>query len=101
MHNRFLGFVAHVRKAEGLALDRAVTGIDDEMMFFAQLFCHRENVDAFVVFHAGERFGAVTILGEEVEAGAADPVVDEGVGADVPGEARFQSLLEDFIELGL
>jgi hypothetical protein len=35
MGNRFLGFIAHVGKAEGLAFDLAVAAVDDEMMFFA------------------------------------------------------------------
>ena len=35
--NGFLGFVAHVGKAEALAFDFAVTAVDNEMMFFAQV----------------------------------------------------------------
>ena len=46
-------------------------------MFFAQLLRHRQNVDAFAVFHASEGLGAETVFGEQVEAGAADPGVDE------------------------
>ena len=34
--NRLFRFVTHVGEAEGLALDFAVAGIDDEMMFLAQ-----------------------------------------------------------------
>ena len=37
MRNRFLGFVAHVGEAKGFALDFAVAGIDDEMMFGPQI----------------------------------------------------------------
>ena len=37
MRDGFLGFIAHVGKAEGLAFDFAVAAVDDEMMFFAQV----------------------------------------------------------------
>jgi hypothetical protein len=37
MRNGFLGFVAHVGKAKGLAPDFAVTGVDDEMVFRPQV----------------------------------------------------------------
>jgi hypothetical protein len=35
MRDGFLGFIAHVGEAEGLAFDFAVAAVDDEMMFFA------------------------------------------------------------------
>lgn len=87
MRNCFFGFVPHVGEAESFALDWAVTGIDDDVMFLAQLFGHGEDVDASAVFYAGQRFGAVTLFGEEIEAGAADPIVDERVGFGVTREA--------------
>src|SRR5437667_2768585 len=52
--NCLFGFVAHIGEAEGFALNFAVAGIDDEMMFSAQFFRQFQNVDALVVFHASE-----------------------------------------------
>ena len=83
MRNRFLGFVAHVGEAKGLAFDFAVAGIDDEVVFFAEIPGEFGNVDAAGVFHASQRFRAVTIFGEEIEAAVPDPIVDEGVGPGV------------------
>jgi hypothetical protein len=37
MGNGLFRFVAHIRKAEGFPFEFAVTGIDDEMMFLAQI----------------------------------------------------------------
>lgn len=56
MRNGFLGFVAHVGETEGLTFEFAVTGIDDQVMSFAQFFRHRQNVDVLRVLHAGESF---------------------------------------------
>ena len=79
MRDRFFGFVAHVGEAEGLAFDLAVAGVDDEVMFFAEVAGEFGNVDAAGVFDAGQRLRAVAVLGEEIEAAIADPIVDEGV----------------------
>ena len=56
MRNGFSRFVAHIGEAKRLAAEFAVTGVDDEVMFFAQASRKTDNVDAFVVFDAGERF---------------------------------------------
>src|SRR5437762_6535177 len=53
--NCLFGFVAHIGEAEGFALNFAVAGIDDEMMFSAQFFRQFQNVDALIVFHARDR----------------------------------------------
>src|SRR5437016_2287899 len=79
MHNRFFRFVAHVGEAEGLAFDLAVAGVDDEMVLFAEIAREFRNVDAAGVSNAGQRLGPVALGGKEIEAGAADPVVDESV----------------------
>ena len=55
MGNRVFRFVAHVGEAKGLAFDFAVAWVDDEVMFFAELSRQIDNIDAFVIFHAGER----------------------------------------------
>lgn len=101
MQDGLVSFVAHVREAKCLATNRAVAWIDDEMMFLPQLLRHRQNVDAFIVFHAGEGLGAETVLSEEIEARPADPIVNERVGAGVPGEPRFEAFLKNFAELRL
>ena len=49
MRNGVFCFVAHVGETEGFSAEFAVAGIDDEVMFFAQLFRHRQNVDATIV----------------------------------------------------
>ena len=83
MRNGFFRFVAHVREAEGLAFDLAVAGVDDEMVFFAEIAREFGNVDAAAVFHAGQRFRAVAIPGEKIETTATNPIVDERVDAGV------------------
>ena len=98
MRNRLFGFVAHVGEAEGFALDGAVAGVDDDVMFLAQFFGHGEDIDIFGVFYAGEGLGTVTLFGEKVEAGAADPIVDECVGLGVTREAGVEAFLENFVE---
>ena len=79
MRNGFFRFVAHVREAEGLAFDLAVAGVDDEMVFFAEIAREFGNVDAAAVLYAGQRFGAVAVFGKKIEVAAADPIVDERV----------------------
>ena len=98
MRNCFFGFVAHVGKAEGLTSDFAVTRVDDEVVSFTKFLRKCENIDAFVVLHAGERFRSKSLLGEKVEAGAANPIVHEHVCARVPIKARVEAFLEDFVE---
>jgi hypothetical protein len=56
MRNCRFGFVAHVGETECLASNLAITRIDDEVMFFTKFPRKCENIDAFVVLHAGERF---------------------------------------------
>src|SRR5437763_745387 len=48
-------------------------------MFFPKFPCEFEHVDAFIVFHAGERLRTKSFLGEEIEPGAAHPIVDHCV----------------------
>jgi hypothetical protein len=98
VRNRFFGFVAHVGKAEGLTPDFAVTRVDDEVVSFTKFPCKCENIDAFVVLHAGERFRSKSFLSEKVEAGAANPIVHERVCARVPIKARVEAFVEDFVE---
>ena len=101
MRNRFFSLVAHIREAKSLAADLAVAGIDHQMMFFPQLSRQVQNVDAFIVFHAGERLRAKAFLSEEIESSAAHPIVDERVGPRVPSVTRLEAFLEDFVELRL
>jgi hypothetical protein len=56
MRNGFFGFVAHVGETKRFAAEFAVTGIDDEVMSFAQAFRKIDNVDVPVVRDAGECF---------------------------------------------
>ena len=51
---RFIGKCSPVHLFWG-ALDLAVTRVDDQMMFLAQASRKIENVDALVVFDAGQR----------------------------------------------
>ncbi len=55
MRNRFFRFVAHVGETKGFALNFAVAGINDQMMFGPQFASELQNVDAAIVFDAGER----------------------------------------------
>ena len=98
MRNGFLSFVAHVGKAEGLTSDFAVTRVDDEVVSFTKFPRKCENIDAFVVLHAGERFRSKSFLSEKVEAGAANPIMHERVRARVPIKARVEAFVEDFVE---
>ena len=83
MGNGLLSLVAHIGKAKSFPFEFAVAGIDDEMMFFAQIFRQLQDIDAAIVFYAGERFGAEILFGEEIEAARAHPVVHKRVGAGV------------------
>lgn len=101
MRNGFFGFVAHVGEAEGLAANVAVAGVDDEVMLFAEIAGEFQNINAAIVFHAGECFRAKAFFREEVEAGATDPIVNERVRACMSIRARVEAFLENFVELGL
>ena len=70
MRNRFFGFVAHVGEAEGLTFDFAVAAVDHEVMFFAEISHEFGDVDAAVVFHAGERDRAKIFFGKKFESAA-------------------------------
>lgn len=101
MRDGLLGLISHVREAKSLAPNLAVTGIDYQMMFLAKLFRESQHVDALIVLHAGQRLRAKPILGEEVESGAADPIVHQRVRARVSRKTCLQAFLENFIELEL
>src|SRR5260370_15207775 len=101
MRNSFLCLVSHVREAKRLPADLAVTGINHQMMFCPQPSREVQNVDAFIVFHAGERLSAESFLGKKIESGAAHPIVHEPVGACVTSVTRLEAFLENFVQLGL
>ena|SRR5436305_1491426 len=94
-------FVAHIGEAEGFALNFAVAGIDHEMMFSAQFFRQFQNVDASIVTDTSKRFRPESFLGKEIETGSFHPIAYERIGAGMSIEARFESFLENFGELGL
>ena len=73
MRNSLLCLVAHVRQAKSLAADFPVTGINHQVMFFPHLSRELQHVDAFIVFHAGQRFRAESFLGEKIESCPAHP----------------------------
>src|SRR2546423_739628 len=99
MSDGFFGLVTHVREAEGLAFDFAVARVDDEVMFFAKVAGEFGNVDAATVPDARQGLRSISIFGEEIEAGAADPIVDERVGAGVAFITIRQAFGEDVVEL--
>src|SRR5437763_6941233 len=71
------------------------------MMFFPQLSGEVQNVDAFIVFHTGERLGPEPFLGKKIESRTAHPIVHERIRACVTSVTRFKTFLENFIELEL
>ena len=81
--------------------DLAVTRINHQMMFFSQFPGELQHVDAFIVFHAGQRLRAEPFLGEEIESRTAHPIMHERIGACVTSVTRFETLFENFIELEL
>src|SRR5215469_8214516 len=101
MRNRLLCLISHVRQAKSLSADLAVTGINHQMMFFPQLPREVQDIDAFIVFHAGERLGSKPFLGKKIESCTAHPIVNESIRARMTSITRFKALLENFIELGL
>ena len=84
-----------------MAADLAVTGVNHQMMFFPQPSREVQNVDAFTVFHAGERLGSETFFGKKIESSAAHPIVHERIGACVTSLTRLEAFPENFIQLEL
>ena len=99
MGNGFLGFVAHVGKAEALALDFAVAAVDDEMMFFAQVAHELGNVDAAIISDAGESGGAKILFGEKFETVGTNPVVDERICPGVTSKTLRQGFSKNIFKL--
>ena len=99
MRDGFFGFVAHVGEAEGLAFDFTVAAVDDEVMFFAEISHELGDVDAAVVFHAGERDRAKIFFGKKFESAVANPIENQSVSPDVAFKTSRQCFAEDFIEL--
>src|SRR5689334_12938135 len=54
MRHSLVGFVAHIGETECFAAEFAVTWVDDQMMFFAKLFRHGQNINVLVVRDAGQ-----------------------------------------------
>src|SRR5438132_10405986 len=71
------------------------------MMFFSKFPCELEHVDAFIVFHAGERFRTKSFLGEKIEPSTPHPIMHHCVRARVSSKTRLQAFLEDFAKLEL
>src|SRR6478672_414001 len=101
MRNSFLSLVPHVRQTKSVPANLAVTGINHQMMFFPQSSREVQNVDAFIVFHAGERLRAEPFLGKKIESSAADPIVHERIGACVTSVTRLEAFLENFVQFEL
>src|SRR5437773_5045813 len=70
-------------------------------MFLPKFLCELEHVDAFIVFHAGERFRTESFLGKEIEPGAEHPVVHHCVRARMSSETHLKAFLENFVKLEL
>src|SRR6478672_3601207 len=101
MRNSFLSLVPHVRQTKSVPADLAVTGINHQMMFLPQPSREIQNVDSFIVFHAGERLGAEPFLGKKIESSAAHPIVHERIGACMTSVTRLEAFLENFVQLEL
>src|SRR4051794_7376851 len=71
------------------------------MMFFPQRSRELKNVDAFIVFHAGECFRAESFFGKKMESSATHPLVHERICACVTSVTRLEAFLEDFVQLKL
>src|SRR5882724_10275570 len=71
------------------------------MMSLTKFSCELQDVDAFIVFHAGERFRTESFLGKEIEPSAAHPVVHQRVRASVSCETRLEAFLKNFVKLEL
>src|SRR5262249_57886538 len=101
MRNSLLSLVPHVRETKSLAADLAVPGINHQVMFFPQPPREVQHVDAFIVFHAGERLRAESFLCKKIESRTAHPIVHERIRARVTSVTRFEAFLENFVELAL
>src|SRR5215471_18175297 len=101
MRRSLFCLVSHIRQPKSLASDLAITGINHQMMFFPQLPREVQDIDAFIVFHAGKRLRAEPFLGKKIESCTAHPIVHESIRARMTSITRFKTLLENFIELGL
>src|SRR5437660_12563558 len=73
--NCLFGFVAHIGEAEGCALNFAVAGFEEEMMFSAQILRYFRNVDALIEFHAWTCLSEVSLFCSELESGSCRPIV--------------------------
>src|SRR6476661_9047183 len=101
MRNSLLCLISHVRQTKSLAADLAVPGINYQMMFFPQPFSEVQNVDASIVFHAGQCLRTKSFLGEKIESCTAHPIVHERIRARVTSITRLETFRENFIEFGL
>src|SRR5260370_10966233 len=99
MRNSFLCLVSHVREAKRLPADLAVTGINHQMMFFPQSSREVQNVDSFIVFHAGERLSAEPFLGKKIVSSSAHPIVLERIRAFVTSVLRLDAFLDNYVHL--
>src|SRR5262249_36503776 len=98
---RLLCLVPHIRQPKSLAADLAVTRINHQMMFLPQPFREVQYVDAFIVFHAGERLRTESFLGKKIEPRTAHPIVHKRIRACMTSVTRLESLLQNFLKLGL
>src|SRR6267378_6745607 len=101
MGNGFVRLIPHVRETKSVPADLAVAGINHQMMFFPQSSREVQNVDAFIVFHAGERLSAEPFLGKKIESSATHPIVHERIRACVTSVTRLEAFLENFVQLEL
>ena len=98
LRNGFLSFVAHVGEPEGLAFDFAVAGVDDEVMFFAEIAGEFQNIDSPFVFDAGQRLRPGALLSEETETALPYPIVDQRIRPRVTLVAIRQAFGENIVE---
>src|SRR5215472_4293304 len=101
MRNSLLCFVAHIRQPKSFTSNLAVTGINHQMMFFPQLSREVQDIDAFIVFHAGKRLRAEPFLGKKIESCTAHPIVHERIRARMTSITRFEAFMENYNEIRL
>src|SRR6266550_1449806 len=99
MGNGFLGFVAHVGKAEALTFDFTVAAVDDEVMSLAQVAHEFRHVDAAVIFDAGKGGGAKIFFGEKFKITFTHQVVDERICPGVTSKTSRQSFSKNIFKL--
>src|ERR1043166_3754778 len=63
-----------MREAEGLALDLAVTAVDEDLVLVLERLLQLGNVDVLIVLYAGERDGFIARFREQLEAARLRPV---------------------------